>query len=267
VIDRRRVAVSTIALVAGVVTVLGLTGRPIPASAASAASLCTNPTFTSSEPGASHNTNEPGQHWWVNNDAWSGSHGPQTINVCSASSWSAVSNQPNNGGQVETYPDTEFDVGGRSFTGPGVNSTTPIKGFNLITSTFAESNPSAGGWDAAYDLWTDDWKHETMIWNQWAGSQSYWPAKANGRGGFALSLDGVPYHFFANGSELMFFRDTQVTSGSVDILAAYNWEVAHGFAKASDIPTQIEYGTEVAYTSGKEKFNTTDFGVNVRRGN
>ncbi len=262
VIDRRRliVAALAIALVAGVVTVIGLSGRPTPASAAS---LCTNPTFTSSEPGASDNTNEPDQHWWVNNDAWSGSHGPQTINVCSASSWDAVSNQPNNGGEVETYPDTEYDVGGRSFTGPGVNSTTPISGFNSITSTFAESNPSAGGWDAAYDLWTDDWAHETMIWNQWAGSQSFWPTQANGPGGFALSLDGVPYHFFANGSELMFFRDTQVASGSVDILAAYHWEVAHGFANASDIPTQIEYGTEVAYTSGTETFNTTDFGVNV----
>ena len=109
----------------------------------------------------------------------------------------------------------------------------------------------------------NNWAHETMIWNQWAGSQSFWPGQANGPGGFALNLDGVPYHFFANGSELMFFRDTQVASGSVDILAAYKWEVAHGFAKASDIPTQIEYGTEVAYTSGTETFNMTDFGVNM----
>jgi hypothetical protein len=180
------------------------------------------------------------------------------INVCSNTSWSATSNQPNIGGQVETYPDTEYDVGGRSH-----RSTTPISGWNSITSTFAESNPPAGGWDAGYDLWTDNWAHETMIWNQWAGSQSFWPGQANGPGGFALSLDGVPYHFFANGSELMFFRDSKVTSGSVDILAAYQWEVAHGFAKASDIPTQIEYGTEIAYTNGPETFNTTGFGVNM----
>ena len=49
----------------------------------------------------------------------------------------------------------------------------------------------------------------------------------------------------------------------MDILAAFQWEVAHGFAKAKDIPTQIEYGTEVAYTSGMEKFNVTDFHVNM----
>lgn len=220
---------------------------------------CTDPTFTSSDPHGTENT-DPGavENWWVNNDAWSGSHGPQTINVCSNTSWFATSNQPNDGGQVETYPDTEYDVGGRQH-----QSTTPISGFASITSTFAESNPSAGGWDAGYDLWTDNWAHETMIWNQWAGGQGFWPSQANGPNGFALTLDGVPYHFYANGTELMFFRDAQVSSGSVDVLAAWQWEVDHGFAQASDIPTQIEYGTEVAYTDGTEQFNTTGFGVDL----
>lgn len=220
---------------------------------------CTSPTFTSSDPHGTENT-DPGavENWWVNNDAWSGSHGPQTINVCSAQSWFATSNQPNDGGQVETYPDTEYDVGGRQH-----QSSTPISGFSSITSTFAESNPSAGGWDAGYDLWTDNWAHETMIWNQWAGTQAFWPSQANGPNGFALTLDGVPYHFYANGTELMFFRDAQVSSGSVDVLAAWQWEVDHGFAQASDIPTQIEYGTEVAYTDSTEQFNTTGFGVDL----
>ena len=228
-----------------------------------ATGTCTNPSFSTSDPEGTDNTDPGGiENWWVSNDSWSGSHGPQTINVCSASSWNAVSNQPNIGGQVETYPDTEYDVGGRDG-----HTTKPISAFNSITSTFAESNPSAGGWDAGYDLWTNNWSNETMIWNQWAGAQSFWPQQANGSGGAALTLGGVPYHFFANGSncnttnvggcELMFFRDTQTTSGSVDLLAAFQWEVAHGYAKSSDVPTQLEYGTEVCYTSGSETFNTT----------
>jgi hypothetical protein len=232
------------------------------ATANAAPSTCTNPTFTSKNPDATDDADRgSGQNWWVNNDAWSGSHGPQTINVCSKSSWYAVSQQPNHGGAVETYPDTEYDVGGRA-----KGSTKPISSYSSITSRFAETNDAAGSWDAAYDLWTDNWKHETMIWNQWAGAQSYWPRMAKGSGGFALTLDGVPYHFYANGKELMFFRDKQVTSGLVDILAAYQWEVAHGFAKASDIPTQIEYGTEVASTSGAETFNVTALHVNMVRG-
>ena len=183
--------------------------------------------------------NDGYQYWWVNNDAWSGSHGPQTINVCSQSTWYAVSDQTDNGGQIETYPDTEYDVGGRNNP-----STTPISGFSSITSTFSEAYPSAGGWDAAYDLWTDNWTNETMIWNQWAGDNAYWAECANnevsgGCGtepGVALTLGGVPYHFLANGPthangtpipctaaneskcEYMFFRDSQVSTGSVDDL-------------------------------------------------
>jgi len=215
---------------------------------------CTNPVWSSS---AAHDTwnNDSTGTWWVNQDAWNGGAGPQSIHVCSASSWYAVSNQPNDGGQVETYPDTEYDVGGRNTA-----STKPISGFNSITSTFSEAFKSNGkdGWDAGYDLWTNNWANETMIWNQWAGGQSYWVTQANGPGGYALTLGGVPYHFYANGSELMFFRDTQVSSGSVDLLAAFQWEVAHGFAKASDVPTQLEYGVEVCYTGGvNETFPVT----------
>ena len=79
----------------------------------------------------------------------------------------------------------------------------------------------------------------------------------------ALTLDGVRYKFYDNGGELMFFRDTQVTSGSVDLLAAFQWEVANGYAKTTDVPTQFEYGTEVCYTTGTETFNVTGLSFNV----
>ena len=173
-------------------------------------------------------------------------------------------------GQVETYPSTEYDIGGRADTPLSVGSTTPISGLSSITSTFSEAYPSAGGWDAAYDLWTNDWKNETMIWNQWAGSNDYWPGKAT----IAVTLGGVGYTFYANcngpadaanetNCEYMFFRDTQVTSGSVDILAAWQWEVANGYASASDVPTQMEYGVEISYTSGTETFPMTGLTFNA----
>jgi len=247
---------------------------------------CASPVYSTNDAEGTYNTdpNDGHEYWWVNNDAWSGSHGPQTMYVCNQSSWYATSDQPNDGGQVETYPDTEYDVGGRN-----ASSTTPISGFSSITSTFSEAFPSAGGWDAAYDLWTDNWTNETMVWNQWAGNNAYWAQCANnevsgGCGtepGVALTLDGVPYHFLANGPtnangtpipctasnesqcEYMFFRDTQVSSGSVDILAAWRWEVANGYASANDIPTQLEYGVEVSYTSGTETFPMTGLTFSV----
>jgi hypothetical protein len=173
---------------------------------------------------------------------------------------------------VETYPSTEYDIGGRSASGasPATDPTIAQYSGGSITSSFSEDYPSAGGWDAAYDLWTDDWKNETMIWNQWAGSSDYWPEKAT----IAVTLGGVGYTFYPNCSgpadaaneahcEYMFFRDTQVTSGSVNILAAWLWEVANGYASASDVPTQLEYGVEVSYTSGTETFPMTGLTFNV----
>lgn len=211
---------------------------------------CTDPTYSTSNAEGTINE-DPGsvENWWVNNDAWNGSHGPQTIYVCNQSSWYATSDQPNDGGAVETYPDTEYDVGGRT-----AGSTTPISGFSSITSTFSEADPAGqGGWDAAYDLWLNNWSTEIMIWNQWSGTQSYWPGIATTQ----LTLGGVGYSFYDNGGELMFFRDTQVSSGSVDILAAFQWLVQNGYVASTAVPTQLEYGVEICYTSGTETFPMT----------
>jgi hypothetical protein len=221
-----------------------------PATQVSTAS-CPDPAFSASNAQDSDNVDPDDgfQYWWVNNDAWNGSAGPQSIDVCNQSSWYAVSNQPNVGGAVETYPDSEYDVGGRSNP-----STTPISGWQSISSTFSEAFPSgAGAWDAAYDLWLNNWSTEIMIWNEWSGAQSYWPAQAT----TSLTLDGVPYTFYNNGGELMFFRTTQVKAGSVDIVAAFQWLVSQGLVKSTDVPTQLEYGVEVCATSGTETFPLT----------
>ncbi len=160
-----------------------------------------------------------------------------------------MSNQTNNGGAVETYPDTEYDVGGRDNGTP----TKTVAEYTSITSTFSEAFPSDGSWDAAYDLWLNNWGTEIMIWNEWTGTQLYWPTP----GAQAVTLNGVPYHFLNNGGELMFFRDTMVKSGSVDILAAMKWLVTQGLIKSTDVPTQLEYGVEICATNGTETFPMT----------
>ncbi len=217
-------------------------------SDSSSAASCTTPIWSSGEATGTDSLDASGT-WWIDNDAWSGSHGPQTIYVCGRSSWYAVSNQTNNAGAVETYPDTEYDVGGRNNGSP----TKTIAQYKSITSTFSEAFPSAGSWDAAYDLWLNNWGTEIMIWNEWTGTQLYWPPS----GSQAVTLDGVAYHFYKNGDELMFFRDSMVKSGSVDILAAMNWLVSQGLVKSTDVPTQLEYGVEICATSGSETFPMT----------
>jgi len=209
---------------------------------------CTDPVWSTSEATGADSLDSSGT-WWVDNDAWSGSHGPQTLYVCNQSSWYAVSDQTDVQGQVETYPNTEYDIGGRDNGLP----TKTIAQYKSITSTFSEAFPSAGSWDAAYDLWLNDWGTEIMIWNEWTGTQLYWPPS----GAQELTLDGVPYHFYDNGGELMFFRDTMVKSGSVDILAAMNWLVSQGLVRSTDVPTQLEYGVEICSTSSSEDFPLT----------
>jgi hypothetical protein len=185
----------------------------------------------------------------VRNEAWNSTHGPQTIYVCSEQSWYVMSNQTDHDGAVQTYPDSLYSISG--------NKT--IAQYTSITSTFGEAYQPQGGWNAAYDNWMNDFSKEVMIWNEWNGSPGYWPTQAK----TAVSLGGVPYHFLDNGGELMFFRDTQVKSGSVDILAAYKWLVTQGKLKSTDVPTQIEYGVEICSTAGNQRFDTTAFTISL----
>jgi hypothetical protein len=209
---------------------------------------CTNPVFATSNAEGADQINST---WVVNNDAWSGSHGPQTINVCSQSSWSAVSNQPDIGGQVETYPDTEY------FT----NSTKTISAYNSITSTFAENFPMTGdSVDAGYDLWMNNWSQEIMIWNEDAGDPTFYNTQ-----GTPITIGGVNYEFIQRpaGDEQVFIRQNQEKSGSVDILAVLNYLVSKGLLSPSDVPTQLEYGVEICGTTGTQTFPMTGLTFNL----
>lgn len=186
----------------------------------------------------------------VNNNMWGSQTGTQTTNVCGPASWTAVANQPNHAGAIQTYPDTEYFVGGQ---GPnGSASTKPISAYVTIGSTFAEAFGHVSGdeWDAAYDLWTNQWTDETMIWNEW--TNPYYPTACT-----QVTLGGVGYCVSHSTGYTVFWRDAQVKSGSVDILAAYQYEVSRGWALASDVPTQLEYGVEIAGTVGTQSFPVT----------
>jgi hypothetical protein len=160
-----------------------------------------------------------------------------------------VSTQPNDAGAVETYPDTEYDIGGRDAGLP----TKTIAQYSAITSTFSEAFPSAGSWDAAYDLWLNNFGTEIMIWNEYTGTNLYYQGQ-----GTPVTLGGVPYHLLnSGGGEYVFLRDTMVKSGSVNILAAFQVLVSKGLVKSTAVPTQLEYGVEICSTSGSETFPLT----------
>lgn len=237
--------------------------------------------------------------WWVQQDEFGSETVTQDMAVCSPSSWTAT--YPNgvkdDNAATVTYADTEYDVGGRDCSAPvnNVCTTTPLSAYTSITSTLSENFPnnSSNSWDATFDIWTDNWTGETEIWNDSSGGdngQEYWyncaepGAEQNdcvGGGGAAsnsqaMMLGGVPYHFLALGSkadctaagnhpncEYIFFRDTQTNSATVNILAAYQWEIANGYANASDVLTQIQYGPELAFTPSGSTFPLTNYTLSL----
>lgn len=193
----------------------------------------------------------------VNNNEWSGDHGPQTISACSWHQWSVVSNQPGAGADdgVKTYPDTQRHV------------SYPLSSLTSMPSTFDVTVPPGAGtvpdpanpgkqWNAAYDLWLDNFGTEVMIWNTWTMNWRYWYGVY---GGEQVTIDGVVYYAYTNGAGLWFIRQTPVDVGSVDIAHVLQWAVSRGWLRSSQVLGEVEYGFEVAYTGEPTTFTLNDY--------
>jgi hypothetical protein len=165
-----------------------------------------------------------------------------------------TSDQPGTGSNdgVETYPDTQQHVN------------YPLGTLTSLPSTFDVTTPSAGGvvpasgpqWDAAYDLWLDNFGTEVMIWNNWTMNWQYW---WNADHGTTATIDGVAYHAYTNGSGLWFIRDNVTNVGSVDIAHVLQWAVTQGWLKSTQTLGEVEYGFEVSYTGAPMTFTLNDF--------
>lgn len=216
----------------------------------SSGQMCTDPIFTSSaQQGRWPSTGST----YVNNNVWNTQEaGPQTIYVCGYNSFYVVANQPNlanDQGSVKSYPST---------CNCGFNQA--MSTFHGINSTFGDSAPYMGEWNAAYDIFMSSGQ-EIMIDNDQnnhgTGIQ---------QGGTPATIDGVNYHVIHSGT-IYFLRDSNVQSGSINFLDFYNWIVAQGWDTMSDKLNLFGYGIEISYTdsspgvAGQERFDITDFSV------
>ncbi|HEV7173012.1 MAG TPA: hypothetical protein VGN50_08945, partial [Pedococcus sp.] len=115
-------------------------------------------------------------------------------------------------------------------------------------------------WNAAYDLWLDNFGTEVMVWNNWTMNWQYW---WNTYGGVQLTVDGVSYHAYRNsdGSGLWFVRDQVTNQGSVDLGHVLQWAVAHGWLKSSQTLGEVEYGFEISYTGAPTTFTLNNYAV------
>jgi hypothetical protein len=215
---------------------------------------CTNPVWSSSHPMGTWDT----EGYKVNNNMWSGDAGPQTMSACAWNSWYVVSHQPGTGtdDSVKTYPATKLPV------------SIPLSSLTTLRSSFDVTVPPGGGtvapnsdqWNAAYDLWLDNYSTEVMIWNTWTMNWRYWYGVHRGE---MVTIDGVTYAAYTNGAGLWFIRQSVTDRGSVDLAAVLKWAVSKGWLRSTQVVNQIEYGFEVSYTRAPTKFTLNDYALSA----
>jgi hypothetical protein len=193
----------------------------------------------------------------VNNNVWNSAGGPQTIYADAYNRWHISTNQPGTGtdDSVKSYPDTQKHV------------SIPLATPTSIPSTFDVTTPSPGGvvtpnspqWNAAYDLWLDNFGTEVMVWNNWTMNWQYW---FNTYHGEIVVIDGVTYAAYTNGNGgIWFIRQTVTNTGSVDLGSLLQWAVGRGWLRNTQTLGEIEYGFEVAYTGAPTTFALNDYSV------
>lgn len=186
-----------------------------------------------------------GTDYFVQNDMWNGSAGPQTICANSFSDVRVTSNQPPGNTEIETYP----DVGGL-YTG----ADTPVSSFKAIYNHFSENFPSDVIGEAADDVWLNNWSIEIMIWTDTHNEDLSWlPVMGT------ATIYGQTFKVYDNAPEYIFKLDGNETSGTTHILSAIHWLEKHGAVPANPGVTEAEFGWEVAGTNGPEQFNLTSY--------
>jgi hypothetical protein len=223
------------------------------------AAACTSPVYTTT---ARENNGSGGFSnggFVVHNNEWNDEHGPQTLSACSYKSWFVTSDQPGAGNDdsVKTYPGTQklVDI--------------PMSALGNISSSFSVATPAGSGtiptasskgkqWNAAYDIWLDDFGTEVMIWNDWTMNWRFWYGQY---GGHQATIDGVLYNAYHNGDAMWFVRATPVKSGTVDVDNVLKYAQSQGWLTASQRVNAIEYGFEIAYTGAPTRFDLLDYSL------
>jgi len=218
------------------------TAPPAPAS-------CTNPAFVTSDPNGGWSTNG----YYVHNNMWnvSGYNVRETLSACAYNNWYVTATMDNSRGDgaVKTYPNVHKD-----YNEPAISS------FSSITSSFSETSPHVGIYEAAYDIWLNgvagNGSTEMMIWND-----NYHQVPAGSKQA-TVTFDGRSYTVWRTGTYIAFVADSTFTSGSVDLLAMFKWLMSKGWLASNSTVGQIDYGFELVSTNGAPAtFTVNNFSI------
>lgn len=212
---------------------------------------CADPSFTTSSPTGGYSSGD----YYIYNNMWnaSGYSVTQTLYACSSSDWYVVADMNNDRGDgaVKTYPNAH-----RDFDEPAISS------FHSITSTFGTSGGGSGIYEYAYDIWLNgvatSGSTEVMIWTSNHGQVPLGSVQGH------VTLGGQSYAVWRQGGYVAFVAVSNVASGSVDLLSAFNWIIGKGWISSSSTLGQVDYGVELVSTNNSpETFAVTNFSVNA----
>ena len=194
--------------------------------------------------------------YFVANDMWNAGAGnvSQTLSACSFSDWN-VTATASGGGSVLTYPDSHLDV----------PNTPEISSLSSVTSTFADTNPNTGTYEDAYDIWLNGvadpsaGSDELMIWTNNHGQTPGGSPMAT------VTIGGQTWTAWkGNGGYMAFVANSNITSGTLNLLAFFQWVIAKGWVPADSTLNQVDYGVEICSTDGAPAtFSFSNFSVNV----
>ncbi|HEV2371071.1 MAG TPA: hypothetical protein VGS19_02785 [Streptosporangiaceae bacterium] len=200
----------------------------------------------------------------VNQDMWRPAAGSKsTLTAKSAAQWKVSTYQPP-GVAVRSYPNVTENLG------------QPISAYTTIEATFAETMPTGGREEAAFDIWvngapgTSNTAHmiEVMVWTDTHRTRPAGTLTARATiGGQTFNVYECPTSACV-GHPYYAFRLTQnEAAGQVDLLSALKWLTANGLVPASDPVTQVQDGWEIGNTGGiTETFAMTNYALSVTAG-
>jgi hypothetical protein len=224
--------------------------------AAVLASSAAEPAFVTSDP----NGGWAKGGYYVHNNMWNSakySLCTSTLYAWSPDNWYVVTrmNNQKGDGAVKTYPNVHRDY-----------RSVPISSFTSLTSTFAETSPSVGIYNVAYDLWLNGIATpgctEIMIWTrnfkQVPGGRFVQDATFGRR---TYKVYTTPNHRY-----VAFVAATNFSSGTVDLLGIMNWVAEKGWFDHKSTVNQICFGVEVVSTEDTDaRFQVTAFSIDAKQ--
>jgi hypothetical protein len=135
-----------------------------------------------------------------------------------------------------------------------------ITSFSTISSSFAHRGPHVGVYEFAYDIWLNgvasSGSTEVMIWTD------NYKQVPSGSAVETVSFDGQSYEVHKSGSYIAFVGVTNVTSGTLDLLAFFKHVIDKGWIVPTSTLGAIDYGVELVSTDGTDAtFELNDFSL------